>query len=115
MPSLLRRGPIASKACACAMRCSPLWRRTRPPARRSGAGARGLRRLRPLPPARAARLLEAADRALPRDEVRAPPLLPVRARGGLARPRLRERLLRSLADDPARLEAGRGPARGARA
>src|SRR5204862_3930210 len=41
--------------------------------------------------------------------------LPVRARSRLARARLRQRLLRSLADDPARRAPGRGVARGARA
>src|SRR5205085_4972305 len=80
-----------------------------------GAGAHWLRRLRPLPPARPARLSEAADRALPRDEVRAPPLLPVRPRGGLARARLRQRLVRPLTDHPARVPSGGGAARGARA
>ena len=53
----------------------------------------------------APRAAEAADRALRHDAVRAPALLPVRARGGLARARLRQRLLRPLADDPARRAA----------
>ena len=79
-------------------------RRDRRPA--AGPGPLRLRRRRPAPPARATRPARAADRALRRHAVRAPALLPVRARGGLARARLRERLLRPLAHDPARLRAG---------
>ena len=51
--------------------------------------------------------LKPLDRALPRDAVRAAALLPVRPRGGLARARLRERVVRPLADDPARRAARR--------
>ena len=40
-------------------------------------------------------------------DLRAAALLPVRARGGLAGARLRQRLLRPVADDPARGAAGR--------
>src|SRR5262249_7804480 len=58
---------------------------------------------------------EAARRALPGDAVRASPLLPVRPRGGLARPRLWQRLARPLADDPPRLAAVAGDPRGPRA
>ena len=50
-----------------------------------------------------------------RHAVRAAALLPVRARGRLARARVRQRLSRRLADDPARLARGRDGARGARA
>ena len=49
------------------------------------------------------------------DAVRAAALLPVRARGRLARARVRQRLVRPLADDPARRPGGRARARGARA
>ena len=79
------------------------------------AGPLRLRRRRPLPPARRPDAPRAARRALPRHAVRAAALLPVRARGGLAGTRLRQRLLRPLADDPARLARGRDGPRGARA
>src|SRR6185312_9681751 len=78
-------------------------------------GALRLRRLRPAAAAGRPDLAKAGDRAVPVDAVRAAALLPVRARGGLAGARLRERVLRSLADDPARVPAGRDGAPGARA
>src|SRR5205814_6822639 len=80
-----------------------------------GAGALRLRRLRPPPLAGGSELPEADGRAVPRDAVRAAALLPVRPRGRLARARLRQRLLRPLADDPARGAAGGGARGGARA
>src|SRR6266511_3815086 len=72
----------------------------------AGAGSLRLRRLRPPPVACRPDLPEAADRTLPRDAVRVAALLPVRAGGGVARTRVRERLVRPLADDPARLAPG---------
>src|SRR5262249_42480095 len=58
---------------------------------------------------------QAPRRAVPRDAVRAPPLLPVRPRGRVARPRLRQRLVRPLAHYPPRVAAGAGRPRGSRA
>src|SRR5580765_5682738 len=81
----------------------------------AGAGALRLRRRRPPPLAGRPVVPQAADRALPRDAVRAAALLPVRARSGLARSRVRQRVVRPLADDPARLTRGPARARGARA
>ncbi len=81
----------------------------------AGAGALRLRGLRPAPLALRPLVPQAARGAIPRDAVRAPPLLPVRPRGGLARPRVRERLVRPLPHDPARLAAGAGRSRRARA
>src|SRR5581483_11036955 len=85
-----------------------LWPAPRP-------GALRLRRRRPAPALGPPGPAEAAARALPRHALRAPALLPVRPRGGLARPRLPQRLLRPLADRAARRPAGRGAAGGARA
>src|SRR5204863_1843079 len=79
----------------------------------SGPGPLRLRRLGPLPAAGRPDAPEAAARALPRDAVRAPALLPVRPRGRLARARLRQRLVRPLADDPARVAARRDAPPGA--
>ena len=72
-----------------------------------------LRRRRPVAAAVAPGLAEAGDRALRHDPVRAPALLPVHPRGGLARARVPERVVRPLADDPARGAPGRGAVRGA--
>src|SRR5262249_28994715 len=82
-----------------------------------GAGALRLRRLGPRPAARGSGPPQAGARALRGDVIRAPALLPVRPRGGLAGARLRQRLVRPVADDPARLAAGRdgAPGAGARA
>ena len=79
------------------------------------AGPLRLRRRRPVPPARRPDAASAARRALRDDAVRAPALLPVRPPGGLARARVRQRLPRRLADDPARVARGRDGPRGARA
>ena len=59
--------------------------------------------------------LKPVVRALSGDAVRAAALLPVRARGRLARARVRQRVLRPVAHDPARVPAGRDGAPGARA
>src|SRR5207244_3676912 len=74
-----------------------------------------VRRLGPPPLDLRPELPQVADRALSEDALRAPALLPVRPRGRLARARVRERVVRRLADDPARRAAGRGAAGGARA
>src|SRR5207248_2485712 len=100
----------------------PHWARARADPRLRRGGARGepvdrrrapravslrLRRRGSLSPPCRSRAFEAADRTVPGDAVRVAALLSVRARGGLARARVWERVVRPFADDPARL-ASRG-------
>src|SRR5437763_1774608 len=76
-------------------------------------GVLRLRRLRSLARAGRPEPPEAGPGAVPGDEVRAPALLSVRPRGGVAGARVRARVVRPLTDDPACLAAGRDAAPGA--